>query len=384
MYRNAKHETRLQHDQAGFVTVRRIHCLVLNALLVCICATASSTALAQSGDNLVAATNDGTVLSVTIPIFDPGIPSDPSAYRDMQVFPRIREIEAKLLPFLIRETLVETNQWGAVRVVTDPDESAELQLFGTIVRSDGDWLDLRIRSVDAAGYTWLDKVFSGQASAETDKARDDKDTPEFQAIFTEIADELAVLRKQIGDSAVANIKNTSLMLYASELAPSAFEGYLGENEDGTLKLLRLPARGDPMLRRIETIRNTEYVITDTVDTKFREFYADLDYTYGVWREYRRKFVEYKAHDVQFAQSGIGQYPNGSWESVKHQYDAYKFHRFTAQEQDRLAVAFNTEVTSTVERMEDRVEELEGWVDRGYLEWRGLLEELYELETQSSQ
>jgi hypothetical protein len=48
------------------------------------------------------------------------------------------------------------------------------------------------------------------------------------------------------------------------------------------------------------------------------------------------------------------------------------------------VAFNTEVTATVERMETRVEELEGWVDQGYLEWRGLLEELYELETQSRQ
>ena len=366
------------------MTVRFICRLTIRSLLVSIVATASSASFAQSDATLVAATNDGTALSVTIPIFDPGIPDDPSAYRDMQVFPRIRQIEARLLPFLLRETLVASNQWGAVRVVTDPDESAELQLFGTIVRSDGDWLDLRIRAVDAAGYTWLDKVFSGQANNDAETSKDDQTTPEFQAIYTEIAVELAAMRAQIGDPAVSNIKSISLMLYASELAPSAFEGYLGKNDDGTLKLLRLPARGDPMLRRIETIRNTEYVITDTVDTKFREFYADLDYTYGVWREYRRKFVEYKAQDVRFAQSRAGEYPTGSWESVQHQYDAYKFHRYTVQEQDRLAVAFNTEVSATVERMETRVEELEGWVDQGYLEWRGLLEELYELETQSRQ
>ncbi|MGI9205032.1 MAG: hypothetical protein ACR2Q3_13540, partial [Woeseiaceae bacterium] len=172
--------------------------------------------------------------------------------------------------------------------------------------------------------------------------------------------------------------------YASELAPSAYSGYLGQNQDGTLQLLRLPARNDPMFRRIETIRNTEYLITDTVDTKFRDFYADLTYTYRIWREYRRKFVEYQAEDLRFAESRAGEYDRGSWDSVKHQYDAYKFSRYTAQEQDRLAVAFNTEVAATVERMETRVEELDGWVERGYREWRELLEELFELETQTRQ
>ena len=45
-----------------------------------------------------------------------------------------------------------------------------------------------------------------------------------------------------------------------------------------------------------------------------------------------------------------------------------------------SVAFNTEVVVTVEAMEARVEELNGWVEQGSLEWRSLLEELYELET----
>ncbi len=364
------------------MTVRLIHRLAIEALLVFVFATASYTALAQSGATLVPATSDGTALNVTIPVFDPGIPDDPSVYRDQQVFPRIRQIEAKLMPFLLREKLVESDQWGAVRVVTEPDQAAELQLFGTIVRSDGDWLDLRIRAVDAAGHTWLDKVFSGQANDESVAHQGDKNTPEFQAIYSEIAVELAAMRAQIGDEAVANIKGTSLILYASELAPSAFSGYLEQNDDGSWQLLRLPARSDPMLRRIEMIRNTENLITDTVDAKFREFSADLTYTYRVWREYRRKFVEYKVEDVRFAESRAGEFDPGSWESIKHQYDAYKFHRYTAQEQDRLAVAFNTEVAATVERMESRVDELEDWVEHGYIEWRGLLEELHDVETRN--
>jgi len=316
---------------------------------------------------------------VTIPVFDPGIPADPSVYRDLQLFPRIRQIEAKLMPFMLRQTLVASEQWGAVRVVTEKDDAAELQLFGTIVRSDGDWLDLRIRAVDATGKTWFDKLFSGRASKESDARQGDKGTPEFQALYTEVAIELATVRDSMGEAAVSNITGTSLILYALELAPSAFSGYLGQADDGTLQLLRLPARNDPMLMRIETIRQTEFLITDTVDTKFREFNSELARTYRVWREYRRKLVEYEAGNVRFAESKAGQYEPGSWESIKHQYDAYRFHRTTAQEQDRLAVAFNTEVAPTIDAMETRIAELNDWVKQGYLEWHSLLEQLFEVE-----
>ena len=139
-----------------------------------------------------------------------------------------------------------------------------------------------------------------------------------------------------------------------------------------------------MLERIERIRGVEYVITDAVDAKYQEMHADIASIYDLWREYRRKFVEYRKEDVRFAQSAVGEYERGSWEAIKHQYDAYKFSRYTAQEQDRLAIAFNTEVADAVTRMEERVEELEEWVEQGYLEWRGLLEELHELESQARQ
>jgi hypothetical protein len=285
------------------------------------------------------------------------------------------------MPFILRETLVESAQWGAVRVATDPDAAAELQLFGTIVHSDGERLDLRIRALDATGHTWLDKIFSGQANEESVTSEGDEGTPEFNAIYADIAFELAAVRDRIGDAAVSNIKGTSLMLYASELAPSAFSGYLEQSDDGTLRLLRLPARNDPMLIRIETIRNTEFLITDTVDAKFREFNADLARTYRVWREYRRKVGDYEAWNVRFAEAVPDNAQRGSWEAIKHQYDAYKYDRITAQERDRLAVAFNTEVAATVDAMEARVAELTLWVERGSLEWNSLLEELYEVETQ---
>ena len=358
------------------MTVHVNYRLAAATLVAFVVAATSPAALAQSGATMVASTSDGTALNVTIPVFDPGIPDDPSVFREMQVFPRIRQIEARLMPFLLRETLVESEQWGAVRVVTKPDAAAELQLYGTIVRSNGDWLDLRIRAVDATEYVWFDKIFSSQASEESFTRQGDKGTPEFQAIYTEIAIELAALRERMGDVAVSNIKGTSLIRYASELAPTAFSGYIEQTDDGTLRLLRLPARNDPMLIRIETIRNTEFVITDAVDAKYREFKADLARTYRVWREYRRKVRDYEAWNVRFAEANADDAERGSWESIKHQYDAYKYDRITAQEQDRLAVAFNTEVAHTVDAMEARVAELNDWVETGSLEWNSLLEELF--------
>lgn len=380
MHRNAQYEARLQYRGTGIVNTNGATRFSV-AVSIFVMTVAASAALAQTSSALVPGTSDGTALNVTIPVFDANIPEDPSVYRDHQVFPRIRNIEAKLMPFLLRETLVQTEQWGAVRVAKDPEPAAELQLFGTIVRSDGDLLELNIRAIDAAGYTWFDKVFSGHAHDNSEDQNDDQDVPAFRAVYDEIATELLAVRERIGDKAVSNIKGVSLMSYASELAPSAFVGYVGENDDGTLQLLRLPAREDAMLQRIEMIRSTEYVITDTVDAKFREFSADLTRTYKVWRQYRRKFVEYEEGNAAFAESRAGVYAPGSWDAIKHQYDAYKYHRNTVQEQDRLAVAFNTEVGATVESMEDRVEELEGWVEHGYVEWRGLLEELYEVERQ---
>ncbi len=99
------------------MTVRVTYRLVaatLVAFVVAAIVAIAPAALAQSGETLVAATSDGTALNVTIPVFDPGIPDDPSLFREMQVFPRIRQIEARMMPFILRETLVESAQWGAV------------------------------------------------------------------------------------------------------------------------------------------------------------------------------------------------------------------------------------------------------------------------------
>ena len=324
---------------------------------------------------------DVTALNVSIAVFDPGVPENRSLHRDLQIFPRIREVEAKFLPFVLRETLVESGEWGAVRVVTEPDDAAEVAISGSIVHSDGERLELRVRAVDATGRLWFDRSFSASLSDDGPPADSGETGSPYQALYDAIAKALLEARQQFDDRALGRITEISLLRYAAELSPSAFGQYLAEDEQGRYVLRRLPARSDPMLDRVERIRLTEYVITDTVDAKFRELHGEIASTYALWREYRRKSVEYDRQNAERAQESGSAAPRGSYEAIKTRYDNYKWDRVTAQERDRLAIAFNNEVGPVVEAMEARIAELESWVDDKYAEWHRLLEELFDAETE---
>ena len=317
---------------------------------------------------------------MSITVFDPGVPDDRSLHRDLQIFPRIREVEAKFLPFVLRETLVGTGEWGAVRVVTEPDSAAEVEISGSIIRSDGERLEVRVRAVDATGRLWFDRTFASHLAQ--DGKQGDADAGSGRpGLYDEIAQSLRAARERLDGRALGRIIETSLLRYAIELAPSAFGQYLSEDEDGTFSIQRLPAQNDPMLDRIERIRLTEYVITDNVDAKFRELHQEIASTYALWREYRRKSLKYDRQNARRAEETRSDAARGSYEAIKNLYDNYKWDRVTAQEQDRLAIAFNNEVGPVVDAMEARIEELEGWVDDKYTEWHRLLEELFEVETE---
>ena len=107
---------------------------------------------------------DVSHLNISVAIFDPGIPEDRSVHRDLEVFPRVRKIEALYLPFVLRNVLASQKEWGAIRVVPDTDTAAELLINGRIVRSDGNLLEVMIRAVDASGRVWVERNFSGPAN----------------------------------------------------------------------------------------------------------------------------------------------------------------------------------------------------------------------------
>ena len=305
-------------------------------------------------------------LNVSIVVFDPGVPGDKALHRDLQIFPRIRKIEAMILPFNLRDTLASSGDWGAVRVVPEPDAAAELLVTAEIRRSDSDTLEIHVTAIDAGGGAWLDATFSGAVGR-----------PE---VFAAVAADLARARTQRTDADIVRIQEISMLRYGNELAPSVFGKYFTMAGDGTVTLERLPARDDPMVDRIRRIRETEYVITDAVDAKFQELHADIASVYDLWREYRRKTTAFEATNAERAVATQSSAPQGSYAALLNQYENYKYDRITAQEQDRLAVAFDNEVGPTVLAMEIRINELQDWVDQKYAEWRRILEALFDVET----
>ena len=329
--------------------------LFLSSLLVC-CAIQC----AYASDN-----RDVTRLNVSIAMFDPGIPEDRSTHRELQVFPRVRRIEALYLPFVLRETLVATNSWGAVRVVPEGDVAAELLISGSIISSDGDSLQLWIRAIDASGRVWIDRPFAGALQ---------------QELYNDVAASLASARDALDTKALSDVVEISLLRYSQQLAPAAFDQYLLSADDGTFAIARLPASNDPMVARIERIRGVEYVFTDAIDAKFRELSADIESVYDVWRDYRRKFAQYQADDAARVQNSRNDAPRGSFEAISAHYDNYKWDRQAAQEQEKWARGFENEMGPTIAAIEDRVAEMEGWVNDRYAEWRRILAELFEVET----
>ena len=307
-----------------------------------------------------------TELNISITMFDPGIPEDRSTHRALEVFPRVRKIEALYLPFVLRNVLSSQRQWGAIRVVPDSDVAAELLINGTIVRSDGDVLILHIRAVDARGHVWVDRNYSGG----TDN----------QYLYEEIAASLLAARSILNSKALADVIEISLLRYARILAPAAFGDYLQENPDGTFTIRRLPASNDPMVERIERIRGVEYVFTDAVDAKFRELSADVETVYDLWREYRRKYNQFQREESLRVQTFESDAERGSYESILERYEHYKWDRQAAEEQEKWAVGFENEMGPTITAIEERVAELEGWVEERYAEWQRILAELFELET----
>ena len=362
-------------------TVRRHIACLLVILLICL---PTGYAIAKQ-----AADDEGTAfrverdvrhLSVSIAVFDPGIPPDESAHNRLEVYPRIREIESLFLPFVLRETLVRTTDWGAVRVVPEPELSAELLISGTITQSDGENLTVHIVAIDASGRVWIDKPYSDVDRTSRGRESGNSGMSGYQELYDKIARDLRVARSELDNKALRNIVEISLLRYAGHLVPSVFGDYLRNEPDGSFSIYRLPAENDPIIERIERIRNVEYVMTDAVDKKFKELHAEIAFTYDLWRKYRREYAQYKRDEAMYTQFSTSDDPPGSYEAVLRRYNNYKWARLGKQEQEAWAEGFNNEVGPTVEAVEARVAELDGWVDQHYAEWDRMLSELFQLES----
>jgi len=207
------------------------------------------------------------LLDVWIALFSPGeLPEDKDDSQGLS--PEIRKAEARYMPVQLRETMEKTGYWGAVRVVPQNTEGAEVLVQGKILASDGEKLELRITAVDATGQQWFERTYEEEARLQDYQQAEGTGREVFQPLYNAIANDLAEYRNGLSAEQIVTIRRVAGLRFANDLAPDAFKGYLQNNGSGQYSVARLPAREDPMVRRINAIRERDFMLVDTLNGHF--------------------------------------------------------------------------------------------------------------------
>lgn len=345
--------------------------------LLAACATPPATAPPFSSDLLFASETleSQSLLDIGLSVFDPGVPEDKLRQEQSQIYPGVRHAEARYLPYILRQTLEKSGQWGAVRVLPQTDPSAELLVTGTILRSNGVELRIHIHAWDASGRDWLNKVYSDTVGWDYYRDTQNFRTDPFQDLYNTIANDLYAVRARLTATELGRIIDISQLRYAAALSPGAFADFLAERPDGTVELRRLPARNDPMMARVERLRQSEYLFIDTVDAQYQSFYRAMGPTYSLWRRYSYRQTLELEELKQSERLGQRGFP-----AMKQAYDNYKEGKIQQQALRELAESFDTEVEPTAMELEGKVVYLNGSLQSQYSEWRRLLRAIYAEET----
>ena len=329
---------------------------------------------------LEAQPSEENYLDVSIRIFDPP-PVDATTPASAEISTEIRLAEVRYMPMFIRYRLEDSGLFGAVRVLPILDSGAELTLEGRIIKSDGAVLELAVVARDSTGRLWIDKTYSGAAVESVALNESPMTQDAFSYLFDELVRDLSAAQQQLSASQLDEIHSAALLRFGNGLLPQFFTDYLQVAADGTVNIARLPAADDPLLQRIQTIREHEYLFIDVVDQEYQQFFTDIKPVYDMWRKFRR---EQTASATDFATRETNtqsDFRRGSYYALQESYNNYRWAKLQTLYLDELSEGFANEVEPTQIELQDSLYKLTGTFEQQYREWRAILAELLALETQ---
>jgi hypothetical protein len=210
------------------------------------------------------------LLTVGIVLFDPGIADGDNGDKSM-VFPEVRRAEARYMPYHLNTTLEASGQWGSVWVLPEKSDNVDVLVWGRIDKSDGLESNIRVGAWDATGREWLNKTYTTRVPEKAYSKYRDKTQDPYQNIFNEIANDLVKIRQSLSAKDLQAVSDVAELRFAADLAPAAFSSYLTKDKKGRYSIARLPAADDPMVTRMQAVREREYAVVDTIN----EYYAGL-------------------------------------------------------------------------------------------------------------
>ena len=374
--------------------------LALSLLTGCVTETVKSTSVPvlDAPDTPVP---DAELLDVGVVILDPGISS---VEDEEQVYPEVRRAEATFMATELADVLAEQGGWGAVRVVPDERQFSDLLVRGTILQSDGEALELKIRVSDARGTVWLDKRYTGITSRYAyEQGTRTKQDP-FLSVYRMIANDMLAAFQRLPAEERTTIRRVAEMRFARDFASGAFADYLNEDPSGQVTLRRLPSEEDPMLARVRGLRQRHYVFVDTLQGHYTGFSDDMYTPYQEWRkasyeetvalrelenEAKREMIAGGAAILAgiVAQSSgsrmtrsagaIGVVGGGAL--LKRGLEKRAESNIHSLALEELGQSLDAEITPRVIELEDRTVRLTGNVEDQYDQWRELLADIYAAE-----
>ena len=363
------------------------------------------------------------LLDVGVRLFDPGVPKEieehPEKGEKPRISPDIRKAEARYMPTLLRATLEGTGEWGAVRVVP-PKILMDVDVDGTIVESTGARLALDITVADSTGRRWFAKRYHREADTSAYRDGAGKGRDPFQNIYVEIANDMLAYRERLVAAELAAIPRTTRLRFGEDLAPAAFQDYLAKDRphDGKpeYRVVRPPADDDPVVERVDKIRQRDAAMVDTVSEHYGVFADKLSDPYTGWR--RSTYDEIEAEEKANREAttrkllGVGAIvagiamPNlcgsnptygsyvcnagetlaraaavtGGVMAVISGFEKGKQAQIHTDAIKEISGSFQSEAAPAVVDVEGRTLKLTGSAEAQFAEWRQLLHDLYQEET----
>jgi hypothetical protein len=344
------------------------------------------------------------LLDVGVDMFNPGV--DTQSAEEEGVFLQVRNAEARFFPIKIVETLQGSGNWGVVRVVPEKQSEMDIWLDGEILRSDGEFLELRITVTDSSGKTWYTKDYEGIASkyAYDSSIRSLNEEP-FQGVYNDIANDLIRYRQKLKPEEVYTIRKITELKFARLFSPEAFNDHIETDRRGNYVIKRLPAENDPTLERIRKIRQRDNMFVDTMQDYYISFEGDMEQPYREWRRMsyeetlalRQLRNEANARLVGGAiaviggilaqgssspvarTAGIVGIGAGAY-AVKEGLDRREEAKIHVQAIEELGTSLNAELEPRTIELENDTVTLTGTVNEQYDQWKQILRNIYMTET----
>jgi hypothetical protein len=345
------------------------------------------------------------LLDIGIGIFQPGL-DDVPRNREELTFSDVRMAETYFASYQLAQALQNSGNWGVVRVVPGRLESVDLAITGTILQSDGETMRVQVHVQDSTGMTWIDKEYEEVVSKYSYDPRMRRSEDAFQGLFNKIANDLLAYKQRNISAAVAvNIRTVSKIQFARDFAPQVFDEYLAENRNGILEVKRLPAQNDPILNRIENIRERDFLYVDALQDYYSNFVRQMEVPYTEFRrmsydevmkmdrlaaDARRNMImgvaaiigglaATQSNNAAAYYSSPVILASGGW-LIKDAFDKGDERALHVEALAELGNSLEMELAPQTIELEERTITLSGSVEAQYEQWREILADIYANET----